>query len=473
VSIEPEIPLKPELKKFSSCEQLKSFVETSTYSGMYYGGFLGEVTDGMARTTGIPLAATTGAAEGAAEYSTTNIQVAGVDEPDIVKNDGKYIYVVSGKKLVIVDAYPAENSKILSEIEFKGNPREIFINKDKLVVFGQESSDAFIQVYDVSDRENPTVTRDILTDGSYYDSRMIGDYIYVIVNQPVRYYEEELKIPEITYAGQTRSLCRCVDVYYFDIPDYSYTFTSITAINTQNDNEDLSYEVFLLGNTQNMYVSLNNIYIAYTKRLTYIDYMDRMIDDVLIPNLPINIAAQIRTIKNSDIEAYEKWEKISEVLADYYNTLGSVQKENLMKKIQEDMMDLQIEIAKETEQTVVHRISIEDEKIEYEAKGQAPGHVLNQFSMDEYNGYFRIATTTGQLATFAGQATSMNHVYILDDDLEIVGRLEDLARGESIYSARFVGDRGYLVTFRKSHNFNPATQVFQKKSGHPFILFGF
>ncbi|MDI6884716.1 MAG: beta-propeller domain-containing protein, partial [Hadesarchaea archaeon] len=95
----------------------------------------------------------------------------------------------------------------------------------------------------------------------------------------------------------------------------------------------------------------------------------------------------------------------------------------------------------ETETTIIHKISIANGTIEYKSQGEVPGQVLNQFSMDEYQGYFRIATTTGWM----GQ----NNVYVLDGNLDIVGRLEGLAPGESIYSARFIGSRAYLVTFKK------------------------
>ena len=96
----------------------------------------------------------------------------------------------------------------------------------------------------------------------------------------------------------------------------------------------------------------------------------------------------------------------------------------------------------------VHRVRIEGGKIRYEASGEVPGIVLNQFSMDEYEGYFRIATTIPAVTRTEG-STPMNNLYILDMDLEIVGKLEGLAPGETIYSARFMSDRCYLVTFRK------------------------
>jgi len=76
-----------------------------------------------------------------------------------------------------------------------------------------------------------------------------------------------------------------------------------------------------------------------------------------------------------------------------------------------------------------------------------PGTTLNQFSMDEASGFFRIATTLGEVSREGSSAT--NNVYILTPDMKVAGKLEGLAPGEKIYSVRFLGNRGYLVTFKK------------------------
>jgi uncharacterized secreted protein with C-terminal beta-propeller domain len=99
------------------------------------------------------------------------------------------------------------------------------------------------------------------------------------------------------------------------------------------------------------------------------------------------------------------------------------------------------------EATMVYKIRVERSDIEYVAEGLVPGRVLNQFSMDEHKGYFRIATTLGRVSR-SGSITS-NNVYILNSTLGVEGRLEGLAPGEDIYSARFMGGRCYLVTFKK------------------------
>jgi len=371
------------LRRFSSYDELKSFVD-ATYHGyvIYEYSSFGGV--GLTRAPATTLSWTGASAydseyvnyiinqtiNNSTEYSTTNIQVNGVDEADIVKTDGRFVYVVSGTKVFVIAAYPAENARILSEIEENQNPREIFVNGDKLVVLGWN----FTKVYDVSNRENPVLKRSVSFDGSYFDSRMIGDFVYLVINAPIYILDNVISLPTICSNGKVRAI-QATEIYYFEnFRDSWYEFTTIMAINTQNDDQAVTSETFLIGSAQNIFVSSNNIYITYTNG----GYM-------------------------------------------------------------------YIEDDSNNEKTVIHKISIADGRIEYKCGSEVPGHVLNQFSMDEYQGYLRIATTTGEV--WGGSAR--NHVYVLNEDLNIVGRLEGIAPGEEIYSARFMGSRAYLVTFKK------------------------
>jgi len=376
-----------QINRFASYEELQDFIKANAqYTAFDWRDVL--MNDVFKSVSG------EGAihAPAASDYSPTNIQVAGVDEADIVKTDGEYIYLVSGNKTIIVKADPPEQAQILSEIELEGTVIGIFINGDRLVVFEQEtpyylyyddmpvvkesyvpyiSPTIAIKIYDVSDRENPLLQRELSADGQYVSSRMIGDYAYVVVNEPVYEEEGELSLPEI-YVGGNETEIPATDIYYSDVPDYYYMYTTIIAINTQNDDQEPTYETILLGASSTLYVSLNNIYLTFP-------------------------------VWGTDILGREVWD---------------------------------------SQKSSIHRIHIEGDEIEYVASGEVPGMVLNQFSMDEYDDYFRVATTTH------GE-TTRNNVYILDMGLNITGSLEGLAPGETIYSARFMGKRGYLVTFRQ------------------------
>jgi inhibitor of cysteine peptidase len=372
-------PGPSEISKFSSYEELKEFVNINTRDKDML------VTPGRF-WSGVAEEDASAPASGGSDYSTTNIQVAGVDEADIVKTDGEYIYFVSGNKTIIVKAYPPEQAQIVSQIELEGTIIGIFINRDRLVLFEQEMPYYFyydepavkdssmlyvlptmsIRVYDVSDRANPQLQREVSADGQYISSRMIGEYVYVVTNEPVYEENDEVNLPKVSSAGNETEI-PATDIYYSAVADYYYMYTTIIAINTQDDSQQPAYETILLGASSTLYVSPGNIYLTF----------------------PV-------------------WR-------------GGVG---------------------DSEKTSIHRLHISGAEIDYVSSGEVPGMVLNQFSMDEYNGYFRVATTTW------GETTG-NHVYVLDMDLNVVGSVEDLAPGETIYSARFMGERGYLVTFKQ------------------------
>jgi len=471
-----------EFKNFDSYEELKGFLEESVEDqdeDVQYarGGFFGGISKA---STGAP--ASVGAADiesaesdssaQASDYSETNIQVEGVDEADIVKNDGEYIYVVSGNKIVIVDAYPADDMEIVSEINYSISIREIFVNDDKLIVFTQGSdyvaydkeedgplgsamycepgykcggggsyvSRAKVDIYDVSDRENPELVDEISAEGSYVDSRMIGDYIYVISTKYVDNSDPVLPVYELN--GIERSI-PISDVYYPYYEDSSYVFTSIMAIDV--DEGDFESKVYLTGGTSTVYVSQDNIFLTYQKRVNPNDYFDEMIKEVYYDIVPDSVKEDIEDVLD-DGEAYYKMQReIQKIITEYSNSLKGDEKEEFDKRLMEALEDYDVDMAKRTQKTAIHKISVDKMDIDYEGAGEVPGNLLNQFSMDEHKGNFRIATTTGNVWS----GTSLNHLYILDEDLEIVGSVEDLAPGERIYSARFMGDRAYMVTFKK------------------------
>jgi len=426
------------LKQFNSYSEMKDFVKASSDSDGWFGGILEK---GIASTTMDSAGAPQAEGAGASDYSETNIQVEGVDEPDIVKNDGRYIYVVSGNKVVIIDAYPASQMEILSEIEFDESVGNIFINGDKLIVLGAYG-ETEIKIYDISDRSEPELADEISVDGNYVDARMIGDYVYTV---SAKYINSGNPEPPIFYANGVKEEVSATDVYYFDYPDRNYAFTVITAVDISDG--DYNGEVYLTGSSRTIYVSEDNIYLSYMKTVDYDDYAEQFASEVALKVLPAQYDDEIEDILDSDDNGYVKMNKMRTVIFDYSASLSGSEKERFDFRLLNLMEEFELDMQKQMERTVVHKISIDEDDIDYEGVGEVPGRVLNQFSMDEHEGYFRIATTTGQLSRSGGG--SLNHLYVLDSDLEIVGAVEDLAEGESIYSARFMGDRAYMVTFKK------------------------
>lgn len=446
------------LKTFSSRAELEQFLKENQDNQDFYGGN-GVLEDSIARMEsgdGAVTSAVSGASSAAGgstgsietesratDFSETNIQVEGVDEPDIVKNDGKYIYVVSGQKVVIINAFPADSMEVLSEIESKG-VRDIFVNGDKLVIFGNEysrASETTAKIYDITDRENPVLDKEIAVDGNYVTARMIGDNIYLVANQYVN--RGGVILPGIAVNGM-RTEIAVSDISYFPYPDRSYTFTNILAIDI--DDGEFESQTYLTGASHTIYVSEDNIYLTYSKRISNKIFFEEAVEDVFIPLVPGDVAEDIRDAMDSDKEFREKQREVEDIITDYSNDLRGQEKGDFDKKLRDAGEDFQKTLAKKIEVTIIHKIGIDGLDIEYKENGEVPGHLLNQFSMDEFEGNFRVATTTGNTW---GQGNSLNHMYVLDEDLKVIGSVDDLAEGERIYSVRFMGKRAYMVTFRQ------------------------
>jgi inhibitor of cysteine peptidase len=402
------------------------------------------------------------------DYSQTNVQVAGVDEPDIVKTDGTYLYIVSGNKVIIVKATPAENATIEAEITVNESTTiyNIFISRNRLVIFAADynqpifkslavvddvripspwysSPDTYIKLYDIADLQHPELIRDIVVGGSFSGARLIDDYIYVITTQYSYQYllpeEGEAIVPRIQVNGEVIDI-PLSDIHYVDLPEKSSTVTNIVSMNIHDDESKVNTEVFLLGDSHVLYVSRENIYVTYSTRYYDYEMLQEIIDEILMPVLPESITSELEVVDTLTLDDYQKQTVTEWILQNYVESMDEKQ-----------LADISRAILRRVERTVIHRIHIHDGDITYETQGNVPGGVSNQFSLSEHNGYLRISTTMQgwMVRSFVSSIESQNNIYVLDMDLEIVGSLEGLAPGEQIYATRFIGDTCYLVTFRQ------------------------
>ena len=384
------------MKQFESYDELKTYLSERTYDNDgWWGGpmvlrSLG--TDDMAfvseampadgafnELASSSLSVDFEAAGGLApklDYSGTNIQVEGVDEADIVKTDGQFIYFAKGTEVVIVQAYPVSDAKVVSRINMSERVQDIYISSDRLIVFTahtpnyyyweydaevQDSFRSILTIFDIADRAEPEQVREINMDGSYFNSRLIDNYLYFIIRNSAYIYDDEVPLPMIR-EGDTWSNIEADCIWYPNNTRGWMAYHTVASIDVQEEDGKLTTETFLLDEGSSIYVSPSNLYLTS-----------------------------------------EGWWR----------------------------------------ETKITKIGIENGAIKFKANGTVPGYVLNQYSMDEKDGYFRIATT----GTDDGRREG-NNVFVLDSDLEIAGSVEGLAKGEQIYSTRFMGDRCYMVTFK-------------------------
>lgn len=344
--------------------------------------------------------------EVANDYSKTNTQVQGVDEADIVKTDGTYIYYLTNEKLTIINTENASQMKEMSTIKFDETftPEEIFLNNDKIIVIGKryeydkterkigidedylypnymDKTYTSAKLYNVKDKINPTLERTVEVEGDYLTARMIGSNVYIASNKYMYYAyicntykstelnEDDFKPHYLDTATSNETKSINFDCIYY-IPEFEDTnYLNIVAFNITN-NQEANVESYL-GAGEEIYASKENLYVTKTKY------------------------------------DYERKNKTSIT-------------------------------------TEIYKFNLNNANCTFAKAGDVPGSVLNQFSMDECNGYFRIATTD---STSWNSESNTNNLYVLNENLETIGKIEGLAKGERIYSVRFMGNRAYMVTF--------------------------
>ena len=202
----------------------------------------------------------------------------------------------------------------------------------------------------------------------------------------------------------------------------------------------MNAEVFLLGDPSIVYVSYGNIYITSVSYNYDYTLMNDLIRDYVLPYLPNEATEEIETLDSLSLDEYQRMTVSEWIIQNYADDMSD-----------EDKQTVANQIATQYEKTTIHKISIDQGEITYLSQGTVPGSINNEFSMSEYDGYLRIASTVHgwMMKSYLSTIKLYNNVYVLDESLSIVGLLENIAVGEQIYSTRFMDTICYLVTYEQ------------------------
>ena len=364
-------------------------------------------------------------------HGETNVQVAGVDEADIVKNDGKYLYLLTNvsneneyyQQLSIVELSTMKLTSQTRLNAYRNSASEIYVKGDRLVTIGsreesirtksaKESSDdtnaAIVDslygygtfstcavVYDISDRAQIKQVREFVQEGNCISSRLVDDNLYLI--STAYQYLDGLKEDNVqTYlphtmdsavSAEARSMpAGCISI----AKEPENIFTVVSGLNITNDSPASSQTV--LGSSSGIvYSTASHLYVTGYKG----------------------------------------------------------------------------------ENTELMRYLLSDGTVTFDRRAEVPGTAKDQFALDEYKGYLRVATTSNvydsnDAARWEDWTGGLrNNLYILDGAMKISGKVEDLAKGETIQSVRYMGDMAYIVTFRQT---DPLFAIDVSNPTNPVVL---
>lgn len=387
------------------------------------------------------------------DYSRTNIQVQGVDEADIVKTDGRYIYQVNNGRIVIAKAFPSEQMEICSTIKFNDpnfTPQELYVDGNQLVVVGAAHRQIPVYKEPVIFNPDQAAAERSIPAPPLYNEPMVSDNAKMMIYPPPFYFNNTVKaiifdisdrknvkkVREVELEGNytaSRKIGSCLYLLANKSFDYNYIMQDVAvdggaAINgnwdeimaaESGDNLTPSYRDSAAGGS---FTSIDYARIRYFPGFTRPNYL-------LIAGLNLdhpNEQVQVQTFLGAGDEIYASMQNLYVTVTGYGRPVTR--------------------IPANAPNTFVYKFALNGGKVDYSAQGQVPGTVLNQFSMDEYAGHFRLATTSTNPWS-GGGGVSRNNIYILDGALNLKGKIEDIAPGEKIYAVRFMGKRGYMVTF--------------------------
>ena len=405
------------LARFESAQALASFLTERNLASQREGAGIPETQGGPPGQAG-PSEAATAASTPADGFSLTTLQEVGVDESDVVKNDGTYVYVLRDSEIRIVRIQPVEAIQQVASLPIEGFGTALFLRESMLIVLSATAGEldileptmvtdptrpvdiivppdfgrgtTTVTVIDISNRSAPHIERTMTLEGDVINSRLIDGTLHLVLREFLQFFSGTV-LPE-------------------QLPEILPMFVDSTAMNPSSAQLLIQPTGFYRPTTPTDTTHFPPFSHAFTSIASI------KLDNAMAPIDAIAILTTPDTLYVSPLSLY---------LANA-TCLGC------------------FSAANPTEMTELHKVALTGDGPRYVASGVVPGHPLDQFSFSEHEGFLRIATTV--------QPGPSNNLFILneaDGRLATVGRLENIAPGETIQSARFVGDRGFLVTFRQ------------------------
>ncbi|WP_437983395.1 beta-propeller domain-containing protein [Sorangium sp. So ce117] len=432
------------------------------------GGVVASASSGSSSSTGGPVsppAEEAGGDDGAAtEYSTTNTQEADVDEADFIKNDGEHVYILAHGQFQIFDAWPAADTHRVASVVIEGDPKKLFVHEKRALVYSSlspsSSPDGELPYYggectygydceftgdgtpllvtelDISDLTAPTVVRTLKFSGSFLNARRIGSAVYTVVASPEPVVEglstwpEGIDICTLSEQGVNPSTVAAVNSAYDKLVEKNLAVIDAAPLDIQLPTvEDTLYRDGVASTSSHApFASCENFYLSNTGdgqsflSVVSTELGTEALGQTTIVGRPGAVYATADSLYVASRHQY------GETYGWFYDDGETT-----------------------PDATTVHKFALSERAAPsaYLGSGVVKGRVLNQFALSEHEGYLRIATTTGHLP----DPDTHNTVASLKQEggaLVVKGMVDQLAPGEDIRSARFYGDVGFVVTFKKT-----------------------
>ena len=392
------IALTANIKSFANYEEIKNmlhnvfvydnYFEYDESDGPVFGNDLGSINEASPPSLG--------SSGGAGGLNSTYTQVLGVDEADTIKTDGEYIYYMDTDRTISIIKTDNGKTQFITKLE-KPLTKEIaesyfsdfYIYNDKLIALissrnpstSNSGYNTGVYLYDISDKRNITLSDKFIQCGAYCSSRMIDNKLYIVSSA---YANDEDFIPYVfdnksTDDEANKKQLEPENIYSVENPSRK-CFAVASFIDVDESAHAVTTKAFL-GSANEIYCNTENLYITARNNVWL---------------------EQLNSSSNYD--------------------------ENIAQEF----------TPKEYTQIVKVKLN---EKLDFAASCKVNGYIINQYSLDEYNGSVRVATTSSY------GVSKTNNLYVLDSNLRGLGKVTGFAKNEDIQAVRYVEDTAFVITY--------------------------
>ena len=382
-----------------------------------------------------------------------------------------------------------ERATTTARVSLSMYPEGLFLYKNKLVVFGYDNEPPYypenretqgddynnyyygyyyynpyqtpyteVLIYDITDPAAPVAVNRYQFEGDFANARLIDNDLYFVTKKTGAYFKDRSPLPQVFHNG-TRVTAVTTSIHYVNAGPTTYDLTHVAGLSlSESGNGKLvDRDVFAIPRYQEvLYVSDKNMYFAFTQYLDTTAAENDATGKVLRRELGADKQEALDQVLKADIRLIDSYDK-SSYLGDLYEEIeknkSSIAKERLAQRLDDALAALYKDVGGKLQQTFVHKFGLSNAKTAYAASGHVPGNVINQFALDEKDDYLRIATTNQNWWSWYLDEEDLedqgNNIYVLDKAMDVSGKVTGLAPDESIYAVRYIGNRGYLVTYEQ------------------------
>ncbi|MCX2819011.1 beta-propeller domain-containing protein [Haladaptatus sp. F3-133] len=376
-----------------------------------------------------------GGAVSVSRESDTNVQVAGIDEPDILKTGGGRLFYSGGGETKVIDALPPSDMSVSANLSGAGemlheDGRLVSLREDEIVGYGVDGT--------------PERDWTASLNSSVFEARLHNGTVYAVLSDGV---DRDEPCPIRPMSAPNRDVVvPCEDIHRPDEPtnvDTTYTVVALDA----SDGDVVDRTSFVGSAAESVvYVSRDAVYVTYTRSDSEADVL---LDFALSDGRDIFNDATLERFERLD--GYElsdraKRVELESIIEDWRGSLDGDERIEARNELENRMREYVDRNLRDFETTQIVRVNTDTFGID--ATGSVPGVPLNQFALDEHDGELRVATTVGESVSLSSVG-SENDVYVLNENLERTVSAQGMGEGQRVYSVRFTGDTGYVVTYRQ------------------------